>query len=287
MKQVALWVFRAIVGAILCALPQAVLAGEPAAHKTHKGVLLEKLTWVEAEEVLTPHTVVVIPLGAAMKEHGPHLPLNTDFLQAEYYKEFVLQETNVVVLPTVPYHFYPAFLEYPGSVSIQWRPAKYHIIDICRSLAGYGPRRFYVINIGISTTAVLSEAAEDLKDEGILLHYTDRMRATQAYRNLFSNTEGTHANEVETSVMLVVAPQAVNMAKSVRDFNIEGSAGGLTRKPGTQETYSPTGVWGDATKATVEKGAVAVEVYRRTILGDIEELRQAPILPSSKLAVVP
>jgi len=48
-----------------------------------KGVLLEDLTWVEAEKILNPNTVVVIPLGAAAKEHGPHLKLKNDWLIAE------------------------------------------------------------------------------------------------------------------------------------------------------------------------------------------------------------
>ncbi|MGH9844344.1 MAG: hypothetical protein ACREEM_36945 [Blastocatellia bacterium] len=45
------------------------------AFAQNKGVLLENLTWQEAEKALKPETVVVIPLGAAAKEHGPHLKL--------------------------------------------------------------------------------------------------------------------------------------------------------------------------------------------------------------------
>ncbi len=56
-----------------------------------RGLLLEDLTWVEAEKVLTPEMVVVIPLGAAAKEHGPHLKLKNDFLIAEYLKRQVLR----------------------------------------------------------------------------------------------------------------------------------------------------------------------------------------------------
>ena len=51
-----------------------------------KGILLEDLTWVEAEKVLTEKTIVVIPLGAAAKEHGPHLKLKNDWLIAEHLK---------------------------------------------------------------------------------------------------------------------------------------------------------------------------------------------------------
>src|SRR3954463_7180641 len=60
-----------------------------------KGILLQNLTWIEAEKVLTPETVVVIPLGAESKEHGPHLKLKNDFLIAEYLKKRVLQSSDV------------------------------------------------------------------------------------------------------------------------------------------------------------------------------------------------
>jgi hypothetical protein len=52
----------------------------------NKGILLKDLTWVEAEKALTPDTIVVIPIGAESKEHGPHLKLKNDWLIAEYLK---------------------------------------------------------------------------------------------------------------------------------------------------------------------------------------------------------
>src|ERR1700730_2307051 len=60
-----------------------------------KGVLLENLPWIEAEKVLTRDTVVVIPLGAAAKEHGPHLKLKNDWILAEYLKRRVLAASQV------------------------------------------------------------------------------------------------------------------------------------------------------------------------------------------------
>lgn len=76
-----------------------------------RGVRLETTTWTEAERVLTPAAVVVIPLGAAAKEHGPHLPLNCDRLVADYLAQRVLDAAEVLVAPTITYHFYPAFVE--------------------------------------------------------------------------------------------------------------------------------------------------------------------------------
>src|SRR5918992_972188 len=123
-------------------------------------------------------TVVVIPLGAAAKEHGPHLKLKNDWLIAEYLKKRVLEQSDVVVAPTVNYHFYPAFLEYPGSTSLRLETARDLIVDVCKSLAGYGPRRFYVLNVGISTRFALQPAAEALAKEGLILHYTDLLKIT-------------------------------------------------------------------------------------------------------------
>src|SRR5262245_3218080 len=143
------------------------------AFAQNKGVLLENLTWQEAEKALKPETVVVIPLGAAAKEHGPHLKLKNDWTMAEYYKRRVLKAADVVIAPTVNYHFLPSFLEYPGSTSLRLETARDLIVDICRSLARYGPRRFYVINTGIPTMRALKPAADALAGEGILLHYLD------------------------------------------------------------------------------------------------------------------
>ena len=88
----------------------------------NKSQRLEGLTWPEAETVLTPETVVLIPLGAASKEHGPHLRLRNDLTLADYLTQRVADATSVVVAPTLTYHHYPAFLEYPGSTSTaRWK----------------------------------------------------------------------------------------------------------------------------------------------------------------------
>lgn len=237
------------------------------------GVLLENLTWQEAETVLGPDTVVVIPLGAGAKEHGPHLPLKNDFLTAEYLKRRVLESSQVVMAPTVNYGYYPAFLEYPGSVSLRLETSRDMLVDICRSLAGYGPRRFYVINTGVSTLAALGPAAETLAAEGIVLHFTNILTITAAVEEDLSTQEGgTHADEIETSMMLYIAPDSVQMARAVKDFNPD-RPGPLTRDPQGNGVYSPTGSWGDPTLATREKGEQVTEVLVRGLLAEIEILR--------------
>ena len=134
-----------------------------------RGIVLADLTWVEAEKALRPETVVVIPIGAEAKEHGPHLKLKTDFLEAEYYTRQILERADVVVAPTVNYSYYPAFVEYPGSTTLRLETARDMLVDICRSLARYGPKRFYALNTGVSTVRALQPAAEILAGDSILL----------------------------------------------------------------------------------------------------------------------
>ncbi|HYI01977.1 creatininase family protein [Hyalangium sp.] len=241
-----------------------------------KGVLLEQLTWQQAEKLLTRGTVVVIPLGAQAKAHGPHLPLANDWNIAEYLKQRVHQSADVVIAPTINYSFYPAFLEYPGSTTLRMETARDMIVDICRSLARHGPRRFYVLNTGISTVRPLRPAAELLAAEGILLHYTDLLSALGEVEKEVSKQEGgTHADEIETSMMLYIAPKTVDMSKAVKDYH--PGKGPLTRTPTDGGIYSPSGVFGDATLATRAKGKRVMEAYVSAVLADIETLRRAPL----------
>jgi creatinine amidohydrolase len=248
---------------------------------TH-GLLLEDLTWVEAEKILTPDTVVVIPLGAAAKEHGPHLKLKNDFLIAEYLKNRVLRQSNVIIAPTLNYHFYPAFVEYPGSTTLRLETARDMVVDICRTLARFGPHRFYVLNTGISTLRALKPTADLLAAEGIVLRYTDLRMTEPLEKTLRQEEGGTHAEEIETSMMLYMAPASVDMKKAVKDYHPEKGRGGLTRDPNGTGVYSLTGIWGDATLATRAKGMKVTEFLVAGILREIEDLRHTPV-PASQL----
>jgi creatinine amidohydrolase len=255
------------------------VAASPVAARaqTGRGVELAELTWLQAESLLTATTIVVIPLGAAAKEHGPHLRLDNDFQMAEYLKRRVLAAADVVVAPTITYHFYPAFLEYPGSTHLRFETARAVVVDIVRSLAAYGPRRFYILNTGVSTLRPLAASAESLATDGIVLRYANILEvAGAAEDSVRQQARGTHADEIETSMMLYIAPDRVDMRLAVREDSTS-RPGGLTRRVGGAGTYSASGVWGDATLATLEKGRIVVEATVEGILRDIETLRAAPL----------
>jgi len=251
---------------------------EPAGRKVAmtSTAFLEDMTWVEAERVLTRDAIVVIPIGASSKEHGPHLRLSNDWILADDLRRRLAARTQVVVAPIVGLSFYPAFVDYPGSVSLRLETARDVIVDVVRSFARHGPRRFYALNTGISTLRAIAPAAEALAAEGIVLHYTDLGKALAPIEKQLAQQEGgTHADELETSMMLYIAPDRVDMTRAVKDYR--PGRGPLTRKPDGPGVYSPTGSWGDPTLATRDKGARLVQALVDALVGDVERLRAAPI----------
>jgi creatinine amidohydrolase len=249
---------------------------------------LETLTWPEAELALHELPTVLLPLGARCKEHGQHLPLNNDWLIAEYLAKRVAEQCPVLVLPTLQYGYYPAFREYPGSISLRSDTCRDTVIDICQSLAQQGAKRFYVLNTGVSTLKPLKAARTTIVAQGSRMEFTDITTAYAALRRqVETQPAGTHADEIETSMMLYIAPGVVRLDRAERDIHPDRGPGGLTRDPKAETgIYSPTGAYGDPTLATAEKGRILVEGMVQYLVRQVQTLsaehvrRAAPTLPS-------
>ena len=245
---------------------------------------LAELSWQEAEKALTPASVVVMPLGVATVQHGPHLKLNNNERLARYLGARVQAAViRVVVAPPLTYHFYPTFLEYPGSTSISSNTARDMTVDIVRSLAKYGPRRFYVLNTGVTTMFPLKDAAEALADHGILLGYTDialspgqRPSAPAADANERRRARR-RSRDVDHAVRRSVG--SGHARRPVREYG--PGSGPMTRQKDAPGTFSASGVVGDPTVATREKGQAYVEALLAGALEDIEAIRTAR-LPVAK-----
>lgn len=247
------------------------------AQAQSKSVRIATKAWTEAERLLDSTTIVMIPLGAEAKEHGPHLPLNNDWLLAEYFAKRVAALTSVVVYPTVNYGFYPSFVEYPGSTTLRLETARDMIVDIIRTIARHGPRKFYVLNTGVSTLRALAPARDSLAASGITMRYTDILNVgKEAEDRVRQQPGGTHADELETSMMLYMHPEVVHMALAKNDYH-EG-AGGLTRDSLTavreRKVWSRSGTFGDATLATRAKGKILVEAQVKGMVAEVEALRR-------------
>lgn len=223
-----------------------------------KSAKVEHLNWCEVEEHLKHGALAVLPTGAAAKEHGYHLPMNADFLQAEWLTKKAMALAYVLVWPTVSYGYYPAFVEYPGSVTLREDTYKQLIGDIACSILGGGAKKLLIINTGVSTVRALDELAAATAFSNRLFPFHSCFG--EEYRKLKrkigqQRMGGTHADEMETSLMLSVACDTVRMDMAVSSPNKTPMAKGPLRRHDQNSTnYSPSGVSGDPTMATKDKG---------------------------------
>jgi len=164
-------------------------------------------------------------------------------------------------------------------VSLRLETARDLVVDVVRSYARHGPRRFYALNTGISTTEALRPAAEILAKDGLLLAWTDLAAALSPIeKTIGKQPRGSHADETETSLMLHLEPSRVDMAKAVREVPA-WKPGGFQRDARLPGTPSPSGIFGDPTLATAEKGNAFFAALVRHIESHLENLRTMP-LPS-------
>ena len=237
------------------------------------GAWVAGLAWPDVESRIASGAAAILPVGAACKEHGPHLPLNTDQVQAEWLVEQIVARRNVLAWPTVTYGYYPAFVDYPGSCSLSKKTFASAAGDILQGILGTGARRVLVVNTGISTIAPLQQVISLLEDNDrvTLVNVYAGPRFRQAQADIEEQAVGRHADEIETSIMLVIAPHVVDRARATRWLDYAGS-GPLSRADPAARNYSPSGVIGDATLASREKGARLVQA----ILDDLDEFFKSP-----------
>lgn len=249
----------------------------------NKATYLEDISWTTARDILDPTDVIVIPLGAGAKEHGPHLPLSTDFIQAEGLAKLVALQRKVIITPVVNYGFYPAFLKYPGSTSTNFRTATDMVVQIVRGLSAYGPKRFYIINIGVSTTPTLEAAQRTLAEEGILLYYSryDRPAFDNADAKVRTKEFSGHADEIETSNILYLRSDLVDMRKAVNDSSMKDKRGSMAPVFIEGGNLNTSGINGYAALGTKQKGEKSLTSFANALVNEIDSITNCA-LPAAK-----
>jgi len=127
------------------------------------------------------------------------------------------------------------------------------------------------VNTGISTIGPIDEALRPCGYGATAVHVYRRPKVVAAVRRLERQPRGTHADELETSIMLVLAPRLVDQTAARPWADREFRPGPLTRDP-DHPNYSPDGVYGDPTLATVEKGRAVLEVMVADLLDVVRGL---------------
>jgi creatinine amidohydrolase len=190
------------------------------------GVWLEELTWPEAKARFDADAVVIVPVGAASKAHGAHLPLKTDALTARALAHKLIERLPVVAAPVVGFGYYPAFTSFAGSQHLTDETFKTVMRELIAGFTAHGVRRIALINTGVSTEKPLDEIAAE--SGALVLH----MRLMgQGAEHLIEHKDGGHADERETSVVLALDPRGVRMDRlaPARDFKLSAATGDPTR----------------------------------------------------------
>ena len=230
---------------------------------------IERLTWDEVARRIADGAAAILPVGAAAKQHGFHLPLNTDRIQAEWFAAKLAMRIDALVWPTLSYGYYPAFTEYAGSSSLSASTFEAVVHEIAAGILDRGCRKLFVLNTGISTLAPIDRALARL-DAGQIMHLRiyDGPRYRRAAEALVVQSHGSHADELETSLMLALAPQLVDMSRAEASPALtHDTPGRLTPSDKNSPNYSRSGSYGDPTLATSAKG----EILLAAILDDLNE----------------
>lgn len=253
------------------------------------GRWMHELSWRAASAAVAEGAIVLLPIGAAAKAHGPHLPLGTDRIVVEAVAERVAEPLGALIAPTVGFGYFPAFVEYPTSQHID--AAAFHdlLAQLLIRLAQDGARRLVVLNNGVSTEAVVSTAAHTVYAEtGVRPAMAHLRLYGRGADDVIENVAGGHADERETSVMLALAPALVDMSKASAAPGSDRAPGGPMRlmrpvrlangRPPAAGEASADGATGDPTRATAAKGERVLDSIVEELVHDI----QAAFPPTSE-----
>jgi creatinine amidohydrolase len=230
---------------------------------------IERMHWDEVAQRIKDGAVAILPIGAAAKQHGFHLPLNTDRVQAEWLAGRMAEKIDALVWPTLTYGHYPAFVEYAGSASLSVTTFEAFVCEIARQILGGGCQKLLVLNTGMSTLAPVDRALARLASERLKhLWIYSGPRYPRVARQLAEQSHGSHADEMETSLMLALAPHLVDMTRAEASPTLERETpGALTPSDPGSPNYSRSGSFGDPTRATSAKGKALLAA----MLDDLDE----------------
>ncbi len=250
------------------------------------GAYLGHLTWPEAERQLAEAPLVILPFGAGAKEHGPHLPMNADQAVMEYLVQLAVDSLPVLVAPPVLHGWFPAFRDFPGTEVRDPDVFADYLFEVAASLVRHGASRLVLLNTGIrnATGIPLTAVARELRVQTgtpVLVVSWDDLE-TEEIAALQEQRVGGHADEIETSIHLFLQPDLVHMDRAVADYprrappDYRGYQPGLYSRDPNDPAYSTTGITGDPTLASSEKGMRVLQIMGREWLEALRGFAATP-----------
>lgn len=216
---------------------------------------------------------VILPLGAT-EQHGYHLPLGVDIILAEALAVRVAEATGATVMPAMPFGYSWVWRDAPGSVTVESRTLEDVIVQVAESLARHGVRHVFLINGHEANSATMKYASRRLWDHAGVkvwrLFYPDLGSVMAEHCDSPTWHGIVHACEFETSLMLAVAPHLVEMDKAVREYPPRDRGYFQGGRP--MGDLSESGVFGDATLATAEKGEAMLSIFVDSMARALREI---------------
>jgi len=197
-------------------------------------IRMDELSWPEFAAKVAAGAPVLLPLGTT-EQHGPHLPLNVDVVLPTGVCERVAREIGGLVAPTIPFGYKSMPRSgggeaFPGTLSLDANTFSLVVRDVIRSLGHHGVRRLVVVNGHYEncwpSVEGLDLGLRELRRDGITdmdvmrLEYWDfveRSTLDRLFPDGFPGTELEHASLLETSLMMLLRPDLVEMDKAPSD----------------------------------------------------------------------
>lgn len=250
------------------------------------GIRLGELSWPEAERRMRQTPIVILPFGAGAKEHGAHLPMNADRVVMDYLIARAIENSDVIVAPPILHGWFPAFRDFPGTEVSDPAVFEAYVREVALSLVRSGAQRLLFLNTGIDKAAGLpiSIAAREVRVQTgvptLVVSWGDL--DTEEVAALQEQQVGGHSDEIETSINLHLQPERVRMDLAVVDYGARppkdygGYEPGVFSRDPRDPNYSETGIYGDASLATAEKGEAALGLMADQWLKTLEGFGRVP-----------
>ena len=250
-------------------------------------VFLGEMTNPEVEAFLSTRHTVIIPTGAT-EQHGPHGPLLTDVLIPQEIARRIAPTIGAVVAPPINYALSYPHVGFTGLVQVRISTFMALIEDLCVSFATSGFKRIIFLNghydntyaIAYGCAAAAEKLASDVK--AFPVNYWDALTAEEI--DEWSGLKnGLHANRAETSAVLAINPDLVDMERANAEFppfpNYTINTGPVHTaffftSPGSVHWATKSGTWGDARESTAEAGERYLEAGVRSTLAVLDNIEQ-------------
>ncbi len=218
-------------------------------------ISLASASWPDVAEKVATGTLAVLPIGAC-EQHGAHLPLTTDTDMASGVADRIAGELDALLLPAIPYGDAWTASAYPGTISL--RPATLQAVleDIGHDLLRTGVRGLIFINGHFGNREPMLLAARTLVTAGLPVCHLDYPGLSDLAASICESVPAAagfyHADEVETSIMLALTPDTVDMSRAAPFYPSFPATFGA--EPLQFRDFNPSGIFGDPQPATAGKG---------------------------------